>query len=381
MGLIGYVVPTRNRPERIHALLAALGSLPAHDAELVIADNASAEPVRAPRELANGLPVTVLRLARNRAAAARNDAVQALDDSRDWAVMLDDDSAPTDLGFIQALRHQPGDVAAVMADIHLPRAGEREHGGLPEVFIGCGVAIRREAFLATGGYDPAFGYYAEEYDLAAKLILAGARVTFDPAFRVDHQKATEGRDTDLILHRLVRNNGWVMQRYAPDHERAAEMHEIRTRYKRIAEKEWALPGYTRGLRELKRTTILQPRTPMPQHLWERFTGFAAAHAALCAAQDRAPFRTAALVRPGKNARIVARAIEASGAAVVNDPENAEALVIGTLSPGPMIDAALEFSADLRLIAPWSVAQRYAETGAFEPDGTIPLAQEPNPATA
>ncbi len=374
--MIGYVVPTRNRPDRVSELLSSLGALGAHDAEVVIVDNASTEPVRAPSELANGVPVRVLRLERNRAAAARNDGVRALDDSRDWVVMLDDDSAPTDLGFLASLRQQPGDVAAVMGDIHLPRAGEREHGGLPEVFIGCGVAIRREAFLATGGYDPSFGYYAEEYDLAAKLLLAGWRVVFDPGFRVDHQKVLEGRDTDLILHRLVRNNGWVAHRYAPEGERAGELQEIRTRYKRIAEKEWALPGYTRGLRDLKRTMVLQARTPMAQGLWERFTGFAAAHSALCAAQDRSPFRTAALVRPGKNARIVRRAIEASGARVIEDADEADALVIGTLSPGPMIDAALEFSGELRVIAPWSVAQRYAETGALEADGTIPLADEP-----
>lgn len=371
--MIGYVAPTRNRPERVRALLEAIERLGPHRAEVVLVDNASAEPIRAPSMLSTGVAVRVIRLERNRAAAARNDGVLALDPSCEWVVMLDDDSAPVDLGFLPALRRQGGDVAAVMADIHLPRAGAREQGGLPEVFIGCGVAIRREAFLACGGYDAAFGYYAEEYDLSAKLLIAGWRVAFEPEFRVDHLKVLEGRDMDLILHRLVRNNGWVMQRYAPEWARSASLADVKSRYKRIAEREWALPGYGRGLRELNKTLWVQERTPMARELWDRFTGFAAAHAALCAAQDRSPFRTAALIRPGKHAGEVVRAIEASGARVIDDVEEAEALVLGTLSPGPLIDAAMECSGDLRVVAPWSVAQRYAETGTLAADGTIPLA--------
>ena len=74
------------------------------------------------------------------------------------------------------------------------------------LFIGCGVAVRREAFRALGGYDTAFNYYAEEYDLAARMILAGGRVAFEQDFRVTHAKDARGRNMDLILARLVRNN-------------------------------------------------------------------------------------------------------------------------------------------------------------------------------
>ena len=95
--------------------------------------------------------------------------------------MLDDDSAPSSLGHLNAIADAGRLTAAISAEIWL--AGEqdssvasaqrtqRESGGLPEVFTGCGVAIRREAFLEARGYDHSFGYYVEEYDLAAKLLL------------------------------------------------------------------------------------------------------------------------------------------------------------------------------------------------------------------
>src|SRR6185503_611566 len=114
-------------------------------------------------------------------------------------------------------------------------------------FIGCGVAIRLRSFLAAGGYDPTFDYYAEEYDLAARFILAGYRIVHDRRFRVMHEKVTQGRDFNRIVHRLVRNNAWVAQRYAPIEHREAEINETISRYGRIAVKENAAAGYAAGV--------------------------------------------------------------------------------------------------------------------------------------
>lgn len=349
---ISYIFPTRNRPDRVSQTLAALGSLPRHRAEVVIADNASEEPVRAPATLANGVPVTVLRLERNEGAAARNAAAGASDPSSEWLVMLDDDSHPTDLGLLEALAGQASGVVAVSADIRLPRMGGRESGGLPEVFIGCGVAIRRDAFLYSGGYDPAFGYYAEEYDLAARFLIAGGRVAFDPRFRVDHHKVEAGRDMDQILGRLVRNNGWVIQRYAPETERRELQRENRRRYRAIAEKEQAIKGYGKGLIELRRTLSRQVRSPMTREVFDRFTGLAAAREAIAEAVRAEAFDRAAVVCEGKNAWAVRRALFEAG---VREDAGAPVAVIGTMSPGPMLDAWGKVSGR-RVVLPWVVAQ-------------------------
>lgn len=391
--MITYILPTRDRPERLALTLAALGSLNGHPdgAEVIVIDNASRFPPTPPERLANGLRVRTLFRTTNEGAASRNAGVEAADPRHAWVVMLDDDSYPCDTGFIRRLAKAPADVAAVSADIYLPGLARRESGGLPEVFIGCGVAIRRDVFLALGGYDPAFNYYAEEYDLAARMILAGYRVAFDPWFRVEHHKVAAGRDMNTILARLVRNNGWVMQRYAPDDLRREQIRDQRRRYRGIAAKEDALPGFARGLVELRHTIRAQKRTPMPRRLFDRFTGLAYARDALALAYRNKPFKTAALVDEGKNGWVIRQALAELGVEVVNpwpwavtakgeaqrangadqaaasDPMRSsplalrsppDALVIGTMSPGPLLDAwerrtlATPAGPAQRIIAPW-----------------------------
>lgn len=364
--MLSFIIPTRNRHERLAATLghlATLAGLPhAPSAEVLIADNASDPPVSAPRELAQRWPVRVLRQRENLAAAARNIAARESDPSSTWLVMLDDDSHPADLAFVPTLVSAGASTASVMADIRLPHKRCRESGGLPEVFIGCGVAIRRDAFLAVQGYDPAFHYYAEEYDLAAKLLLRGMRIEFDPQFRVEHWKVDAHRDMNTILARLVRNNGWVMQRYAPASERRKELVDSRGRYRDIATNEKALPGYARGITELRASLRHQARTPMSDALFARFTGLAAAREALRAEWSARRFTTACIVHEGKNCGVVRTALRELGVRVVPDASDADTLVIGTMSPGPMLDAADRLArVDRRVIAPWSVPQALTPT--------------------
>lgn len=352
------MLPTRNRPEILSRTLAALGALTPHNAEVIIVDNASDQPPTVSPSLENGIGLRVIGLDENAGAAARNVGVHASDPGAHWIVMLDDDSHPASIGFLDALAHAPSDVLAVSADIHLPAHGRREDGGLPEVFIGCGVAIRRDAFLASGGYDPAFNYYVEEYDLAARLLLMGGRVAFDPCFVVHHHKVTTGRDVDLILERLIRNNGWVAERYCPESERRTEIRRLRTRYRAIAAKENAIAGFTRGLLELRRARAMQPRREMTRDIYDRFTGLAHARDAIRAAIWERPFRTAALIARGKNDWAVERALFECGVSIAQDPTEADALVIGTMSPGPMIDGAIRAATGTpakRIIVPWRAA--------------------------
>lgn len=348
--MISYVIPTRDRPERLAKTLGALSALGPHDAEVVVIDNASTPPVTTPSRLASGVPVRLIRLERNLGAAGRNAGARSASHASDWAVLLDDDSYPLDLGFVPRLASMPADVAAVSADIRLSGGRGREQGGLPEVFIGCGVAVRIPVFVALRGYDESFGYYAEEYDLAARMLLAGYRVVFEPAFRVEHAKVSPGRDMGTIVSRLVRNNGWVIQRYAPESERRSALRRMRRRYLSIARGERAERGWTDGAMELRRTIRAQVRRPMPGPLWERFTGLAHAREALHEAMQRRPFRAAALVDRGKHADLIERALTELGVRL--DPD-AETRVIGTLSPGPLLDALERRRARGELvIAPW-----------------------------
>ena len=361
--MITYVIPTRNREHVLHRTLHAISALGPHEAEVVVVDNASDRRLRVPDRLESGVPLGVIRREENEGAAARNIGARVA--LGEWVVMLDDDSYPTDLGFLPVLSALSAEVSAVSADITLPKHGARESGGLPEVFIGCGVAIRRDVMVRLGGYDPAFGYYAEEYDLAARILLMGGRVHFEPRFRVAHLKDTANRDISLIVERLVRNNGWVAQRYAPEAERRRELRETRRRYRAIAGKEGARAGFARGVRDLRRTVRGQIRTPMSQELFDRFTGISAARQAIGEAWKVRRFRSAAIIEPGKNEWAVHRALAELGVPLITPASAAEAVVIGTLSPGPLLDAAERHRGDARVVVPWAAARRgmtYAAAG-------------------
>jgi GT2 family glycosyltransferase len=338
--VISYLLPTRNRPEALSSTLEALADLSAHahervgGAEVIIVDNASDPPLKAPPRLGNGMPVSVVRLDVNAGAAARN--VGATLARGEWLIMLDDDSYPLDVNHLWVITEVDEEVAAIGAEIHLPRSG-REDGGLPEVFVGCGAAIRREAFLSAGGYDATFGFYAEEYDLCARLLLEGWRVVHDLRFRVLHRKVDDGRDMNLILRNLVRNNGWVMHRYAPRQGLKEALDVVFARYGSIARREGAMDGFNRGRRELEATVDEQQRRPMRRELFDCFTGLAHVRETLARSPNLSVETPVAIVDEGKHAWVVRQALSELEVEVVGE-RKAEALVIGTLSPGPMMDA-------------------------------------------
>jgi len=356
--MLTIVIPTRDRPSQLARTLRDIEQLgsqafePLGGAEVIIADNRSRFPVSAPASIAGSIPVRVLHRRTNEAAAARNAcAIEAASQEQgDWLLMLDDDSAPTDARFADELLAAPSDVAAVCASIRLEN-GARESGGLPEVPIGCGVAIRTSVFNDLGGYDASFHYYVEEYDLAAKMIMAGWRVAFSAAFSVLHRKETAGRNMDAILRCLVRNNAWVAQRYAPDGVLDWVLDETVERYRRIAEREGAISGYQTGLSELRESLDAQPRTPMSEAQYDRFTGLSATRDHLGRVlRDRREAVWVGLAEgaaPGKNAWVIRQAIQELGIKETDDRNEATVWIPATLSPGPMLDMAERFSEDAR----------------------------------
>jgi hypothetical protein len=92
---------------------------------------------------------------------------------------------------------------------------------------------------------------------------------------------------------------------------------------------------------------------MSDEQFARFTGLAEARRSLAAAREEQEFATAALVDEGKNAGVVRRALHEMGVRLVEEGE-AEALVMGTLSPGPLLDAweRRVAAGEARLVAPW-----------------------------
>jgi GT2 family glycosyltransferase len=355
--VVSFVLPTWNRPDVLGRSLRALAKLRGHTAEVIIVDNASRPPVRSPNSLDNGWPVQVITLDENRGTAGRNVGVELA--RADWILMLDDDSYPLHTGYLDAIAQADdcgeGAVAAIGGEILLADQSH-EAGGLPCVFVGCGVLIRRDVFLDLGGYDASFDYYVEEYDLAARMLGAGLRIAWDRRLLVRHDKVTTGRDMDVILHRLIRNNGWVIQRYAPDADRAQTMDDMIERYRRIAVKESAEAGAQAGEAELRATVEEQPRRELDRAAYEAFIGLRAVREHLPHALSGAPARSARIVDRGKSVELVEQVIGECGVALVDDA-TADIDVIGTLSPGPLLDGlarAARERPERVTIEPWDV---------------------------
>ena len=379
--MLSYIIPTRDRAEDLARTLSAIGMIDHTQAfdyfggvEVIVVDNASRHVPIVPTKLRGGIPVRALFRASNEGAAARNVAASSASgrsgNPRHWLVMLDDDSAPLDGGHFEAIASAPEDVAAIGAEVFIPSKGTgvaRESGGLPEVFIGCGAAIRRSVFLEMGGYDASFGYYAEEYDLCARLLLGGWRVTWDRRFRVMHQKVERGRDMNTIVRHLVRNNVCVAQRYAPEAVAFDEIDATIERYLKIAQKEHAIAGFDAGLLDLQAMISSQPRREMPMGLWERFTGLSAASVHLEREARQGVDRVAFHEPPSaKGAGLVRRAAQHAGIEIVEPGRGERAVLIGTLSPGPMLDAAARVEADgARAVQAWSLAATTAPMALLE----------------
>lgn len=73
-----------------------------------------------------------------------------------------------------------------------PRALLRTRGGGPDDrepgwVSGVAMMLRREDFVALGGFDPDFTMYLEDVDLCRRLRAAGRRVVREPAAAVVHQ--------------------------------------------------------------------------------------------------------------------------------------------------------------------------------------------------
>lgn len=355
--LLSFVMPTRNRSRELAFTLEQLGMLDLEslggESEVVIVDNGSESPIDLPERLSNSIAVIRVGLDENLGTGARNIGAQHAKGR--WIIMLDDDSnlMPGEVGaYLSGL---DSNVAAVGGEILLP-TGRHEAGGLPEVIVGCGCAIRRDVFLEVGGYDTGFGYYAEEYDLCAKLIADGYRIGQTRAIGFEHRKCAAGRNMDEILYRLVRNNGWVIQRYAPAASLTASIDEMLMRYERIAINESAVDGYRRGVRELESTICDQMRSPLDGAQWDRFIGLDAMER--CLGAELANCKPSAVVivggSHGKGLGLIRGLIESQGIEILDSEAQADALsVIGTLSPGPMLDGQIEFPDAL---SPWLIEE-------------------------
>lgn len=215
------VIATRNRRQLLRTTLHRLIGLRPQP-PLVVLDNAStdgtAELVR------HGFPaVRLIRLARNTGASART--IGVLVAKTPYVAFSDDDScweqgalplaeemldAHPRLGLLAATllvgeEGRPDPVAKLMADSPLGRDPDLPG---PSVlgFLACAAVVRRDAYLATGGFSPLLQIMSEEKLLSYDLAAGGWALCHVPQVRARHYPAATGRSATGRRTLAIRND-------------------------------------------------------------------------------------------------------------------------------------------------------------------------------
>ncbi len=390
------VIPTYNRCVELAETLRRICALPDRRFETIVICNGSSDQTLG---LADRHPdVRWIRLDRNLGAAARN--VGAVAARGRVLLMLDDDSWPepgTIEGLVRDFDADPNLGAAacrvVLAEQHNADTWKRARhdvGGVPGVFFNCGGGVRRSAFLDVGGYPIDYEYYVEEYDLCCRLWQRGWTVEPRGDLVVWHRRTVRNRDPNRMLRLLVRNNLRLWRRYAPDALHDDLVDSTIERYRRVALKENALSGFQVGLAEAGADSAGpgHRRNPLTIRQFEDLFGLRRGRTHLREWVKCHRAGTAVVWSRGKGCEQLIGLLNQIGvrvAAVYDarrakneddswrgaplrdiatfDPNAAEAIVVGSLSPGLAEDLCAELEArfpctPVTSAAPWAVGSRH-----------------------
>lgn len=270
---IGCVVLTHNRAHELLRTLERLVALPARPA-VVVVDNASTDGTR--EQVRRHFPaVRYLRLRRNLGAAARNLGVRLC--RRPYVALCDDDTwweagslhaaadlldAHPRLAVVTARvligpeeRVDPTCLAMAQSPVPAPP-------GLPGAallgFLAGASLVRREAFLAAGGFEPRLFLGGEEELLALDLVAAGWALAYVEALTVHHYPSPH-RDAAERRRLLLRNALWTAWLRRPPSRALAQTAELAYRAAHDAEARVALAEALRGLPWALRRRRVVPR--------------------------------------------------------------------------------------------------------------------------
>src|SRR3954469_22132272 len=220
---ISIVIITRDRRGDLLEALEHLAELP-EEPHVIVVDNASrdgtADAVR------QRLPaVEVLALEENRGPAARNLGVQrattpyvAFNDDDSWwepgalsaaADVLDEHRrlALVNGHILVGPEQRPDPVCLAMAESPLPLEPGQPGRALLS-FVACGAIVRRDAFLAVGGFHERLGVGGEEEIVGHRLALGGWQQSY-VAEIVTHHHPSKERDHRARSATEVRNALWT----------------------------------------------------------------------------------------------------------------------------------------------------------------------------
>jgi GT2 family glycosyltransferase len=219
---VSVVIATQNRCAELARTLSVLAGLP-EQPPVVVVDNGSsdgtADHVRDHFE-----DVELVALSHNAGAAGRTAGVRrattpyvAFSDDDSWwdpgaltqaAAVLDGHPS---LGLIAGqIRTEPDGELDPVCELMANSPLAAVDGVGPRIlgFVACGAVVRREAYLAVGGFHPRFGIGGEEDLLALDLSTAGWDCYYVETVVARHQPSTS-RDPAARRRRQLRNALWT----------------------------------------------------------------------------------------------------------------------------------------------------------------------------
>jgi GT2 family glycosyltransferase len=208
-------VTTRNRPAALERCLASLDVLRPLSPEILVFDDGS-EPA-ATAAGANDLSVRLIRdTASPGYIVGRNRLVREA--AAPFILLLDDDTrvlSPQSVAdAIAVLERDPaiGAVAFAQAESDgrpWPAAMQPapvDYACVVPSFIGFAHLLRRDVFLALGGYREDFIFYGEEKEYCLRLIDRGYRTVYLPDALISHLPDAAGRSQTRYLRFVSRND-------------------------------------------------------------------------------------------------------------------------------------------------------------------------------
>jgi GT2 family glycosyltransferase len=269
---VSAVVITR---DRVDELLRCIDRLPRDElARVIVVDNGSVDGSAAALRRRHA-DVELIALVRNHGAYARNIAVALCDTP--YVCFVDDDSGwqPGSVTLASRILDAHPRVAAVNARILLDRGDEdpvcgamarsplgRSSAGMRLLgFVACAAVVRRDPFLAAGGFQRRLGVGGEEELLALDLAAAGWDIVYAPDVVARHHPSPH-RDAGARRRRVLRNRllvAWlrrplaVAARASVQESFGAAQRDIRS-----------LTGLTDALRELR--WVRRARRVNPEHV-------------------------------------------------------------------------------------------------------------------
>jgi GT2 family glycosyltransferase len=209
------VVMTRDRWQDLRR------TLPRHEAPVVVVDNGSSDGT--PALVREHFPdVQVVELGRNHGAVARNVGVARA--STPYVAFADDDSwwaagalaraaevldRHERLGLLAArvLVGEDERLDAICEEMRDSALGQAADLPGPSVlgFLACASVVRRDAFLAAGGFDDLVFFMGEEERLALDLATAGWGLSYVDEVVAHHHPSPSARDSSDRLARAARS--------------------------------------------------------------------------------------------------------------------------------------------------------------------------------